>query len=290
MTRKSHRILRQIAFLCLLLPAFFLTQCRPQPRGVLATDEMKNVVREMLLLEASFGGSVSPSDSLFLLQKEALLDKYGLTGAEYDSSMVWYARNAQLLSKIYEELAAEFAEQGALLDSAIVDSTELYRIHYVPTLSLWNGPSRFVIPSERAVYYHSQPVPGLLPGDTVDFSANIQPPLSKGQELEVLLLVKDTADVVRDRQSVLFLPGMKLKASFVLPAGQTGGAANPLSELYFKYRFRPSGTGSGAGSHSFITFDSVTLSKRMPPPPPIQADPEGLSEQTPDRGAAETSE
>ncbi len=289
MTRKSRKVFRQIAFLCLLLPAFFLTQCRPQPRGVPDTDEMKDVVREMLLLEASFGGSVSPSDSLFLLQKEALLDKYGLTGAEYDSSMVWYARNAQLLSTIYEELAAEFAEQGVLLDSAIVDSTELYRIHYVPSLSLWNGPSRFVIPSGRSVYYLSQSVSDVLPGDTVDFSANIQPPLRKGQELEVLLLVKDTADVVRDRLSVLFLPGMKIKASFVLPLGQTGGVADPVPEFYFKYRLRPSGTWSGTAASSFITFDSVTLSKRMPPPP-IQADPADPSEQTPDGDGAETSE
>ena len=277
--------------LCLLLPAFFLTQCRPQPRGVVSTDVMKNVVREMLLFDASFPGYVSHSDSLYLLQKEALLDKYGLSGAEYDSSMVWYARNTQLLIKIYEELASEFAEQGLLLDSAIVDSAELYRIRYVPALSLWNGSSRFSIPADREVYYRTQTVSGLLPGDTLDFSAHIQPPLGKGQELEVLFLVKDTADVVRHRRSVLFRPGMQIRASFVLPAQPTAwGGANLPPEFYFKYRYRPSDDARRLGACAFITFDSVTLSKRMPPPPPLPAESEELLEPSPDRDGAETAE
>ena len=265
--RRTDYALKKGASFLFLLFALSLTQCRLQPRGVMATKELKAVVRDMLLLDGSMPYNRQQNDSLYKLAQEAVFDKHGITRAEYDSSMIWYAENAQLLTTIYDELEAEFKEKGALLDSAIVDSTELYRLRYVQATSLWNSSSRFVIPRKNAYYYRSQTLHGIVPGDTIDFKASILPPLDGSQEIELTLFLKDSSDVVRHKETALLRPGDRGATSFIIPKAphyETKG--RKVWEFYFLYR-NPEATRDTMPGFPLITFDSVVLFRRVPPEP-----------------------
>lgn len=270
--KSRNKYVHEIASFCFLILSLLFTQCRLQPRGVPVTKEMKEIVRDMLLLQASKSTEDEIVDSIYRLEEEAVLDKHGLSRTEYDSSINWYAKNAHLLTGIYEELMADLQQQGMLLDSAIVDSTELYHVHYLPVLSLWNGASRISLFASRSLYFRSQSLPVLSSGDTLDFKVLVRPSLTNLRSLELLLLSKDTAGVVRDKQSFLLKSGDRADVSFVIPEGSTANRDRMTYEFYFKFRNFGAPKDSLQSKFSLITFDSLVLYKRLPPQVPILGD------------------
>ena len=259
---------RSLPLLLFLLLALAFTQCRPQPRGVLGTEEMKDISRDLLLLSGSAPGANAETDSAYALTLQSVLDKYGITSAEYDSSLMWYAQNAQFLTKIYEELAIEFQEKGVQLDSAIIDSTRLYAVKYAPATSLWSGMPRFAISALRGIYYRYQSVTGVSPGDTLDFRMLVYPPLRGGQSIEVTFFIKDSVDVARHRETMLFNSGERVEASFVIPTSISGYTGRKTMSLLLKYSNPAASKADTALFRTFVTMDSIALYKRLPPPPP----------------------
>ena len=278
--------LRSLSLLFLLLSALLLTQCRLQPGGVLGADKMKAVTRDLLLLEASRSVRTSESDSLYRLRYQALLADHGVTEAVYDSSLVWYAENAQYLTKIYEELQKEFQAESALLDSAILDSTELYRIKYTPIKTLWTGASRFVISANRRILYRTQPLTGIAPGDTVDFSVRVFPPLSPLRRLSLSVIGKDSSGLVVERHHRELSPGLPARAAFALGGDTARQAAR--YEFLFRYRsLQDPDSAALSGTNYFVTFDSVVLLKRLPPAGRFPSQADSLKEIIPKKEPAE---
>lgn len=248
-----------------------MTQCRQQPLGIPSTKTMKEVVRDMMLLKASSPGYVSPDDSLLLLQEEAVLSKHGMTRAEYDSAMTWYAHNTHLLSRIYDELSSEFRSEIEKLDSAVVDSQRVYALHYSPAQSLWNGSSRLALDGDRGLYYSHQALSGVDPGDTLDFRAYAFPPLGKGKSVEVSFVSYDSLGVIKDRQRSLFQATDTLRASFIVPGsgvspslGIDGGVTYEFFLMYRDSVSTKEGEKKSYRIPNFMTLDSIALFKRLP--------------------------
>ena len=49
-----------------------------------------------------------------VLYIESVFKKHGITQAEFDSSMVWFTRNPEVLTKIYEKVNARLKRSGML--------------------------------------------------------------------------------------------------------------------------------------------------------------------------------
>ena len=262
MSSLSLRILEKKGLLVLFL-TLLLTGCHLRPSGIPDKDEMKAVLRDLLLLESAARGN----DSLQELRMQDLLERHGLTRAEYDSALLWYGRNARFLTPIYDELQAEFGTQMALLDSAYVDSTRLYGMHFAGTPSLWNGPSRLSIGAGRRLFVRTQPLSGLAPGDTAIFRVRILPPLSGEQTLSVEIWEKAPGGRIVRRLTRLIRPGERPATAFYLPEG----SAAPSYEFALRFK-NPHPDTLRLLPFGRITLDSLTLYKPVPKPVVTEAE------------------
>ena len=95
----------RIQWYSIALLAFSLTACQvKRPKDVLPDAKMESVLYDYHTAKA-MGEEVSYNESYKrLLYVESVFKKYGITQANFDSSMVWYARNPEILTKVYEKV------------------------------------------------------------------------------------------------------------------------------------------------------------------------------------------
>lgn len=95
----------RIQWYSVVLLAFCLTACQvKRPKDVLPDAKMENVLYDYHIAKA-MGEEVPYNESYKrLLYIESVFKKHGITQADFDSSMVWFARNPEVLTKIYEKV------------------------------------------------------------------------------------------------------------------------------------------------------------------------------------------
>lgn len=54
-----------------------------------------------------------------VLYTDAVFNKYGTTKAVFDSSMVWYTRNMEVLAKVYEKVSKRLKTQQNAINQLI---------------------------------------------------------------------------------------------------------------------------------------------------------------------------
>lgn len=89
----------------IFLLAFCLTACQvKRPKVVLPDAKMENVLYDYHIAKA-MGEEVAYSENykrvLFI---ESVFKKHGITQADFDTTMAWYARNPEALAKVYEKV------------------------------------------------------------------------------------------------------------------------------------------------------------------------------------------
>lgn len=95
----------RIQWYSIALLAFCLTSCQvKRPKDVLPDAKMENVLYDYHIAKAM--GEEVPYNESYKRQLyiESVFKKQGITQAIFDSSMVWYARNPETLTKIYEKV------------------------------------------------------------------------------------------------------------------------------------------------------------------------------------------
>ena len=95
--------------------------CRP--RGILSNREMRDVLYDLHRADGAIqvaGYNYSHDQELAGYYKN-VLDKHGITQAEFDSSLVWFTDNPQIFNKIYpkviERLEADFKVEEQIRDA-----------------------------------------------------------------------------------------------------------------------------------------------------------------------------
>ena len=100
-----------IFVLCLLSLLLCLTGCRP--KGILHSWEMRKLLVDLHKTDAllQINGLYNASTEDKAIYYAQVLEKHGLTQAEFDSSLVWYTAHPQLFDKIYPKVLAELKEE-----------------------------------------------------------------------------------------------------------------------------------------------------------------------------------
>lgn len=109
----------------IILTAFLLTSCRP--KGVLSTGEMTDVLFDIHLVEAmtynpygginpSWTGGMSETDFTDLAY-QAVLNKHGITEADFYASVGYYSKKMRLLKRIYLDLDDKMAAYVQSIDT-----------------------------------------------------------------------------------------------------------------------------------------------------------------------------
>ena len=96
---------KRIQWYSVILLAFSLTACQvKRPETVIPDAKMENVLYDFHIAKA-MGEEVPYSDSYKrVLYIESVYKKHGIPQADFDSSMVWYARHPDALTKVYEKV------------------------------------------------------------------------------------------------------------------------------------------------------------------------------------------
>ena len=112
-----------LKIVCVLLVCVAMLGCRP--RGVLSNREMRDVLYDLHRTDGAIqvaGYNYSHDQELAGYYKN-VLDKHGITQAEFDSSLVWFTDNPQIFNKIYpkviERLQADLDYEELLRDERI---------------------------------------------------------------------------------------------------------------------------------------------------------------------------
>lgn len=93
--------------------AFGFSACSPVPDGILSQNEMRAVLVDMQVAEAMMSADHTQykEDAQKLALYESVFRKHGLTRAEYDSSLMWYARNLDIYMRVYNLVSKDVQER-----------------------------------------------------------------------------------------------------------------------------------------------------------------------------------
>ncbi|MFW9623424.1 DUF4296 domain-containing protein [Bacteroides graminisolvens] len=133
-----------------------------RPDGVIAESQMEELLYDYHLAR-SMGENLPVSDNYKkALYIQSVFQKYDVTQAEFDSSMVWYTRHTDILAKIYEKINDRLKEEQASINHMVAirdkkspvsqpgDSVELWFMEQVSCLTNAqdNNKISFVIPAD----------------------------------------------------------------------------------------------------------------------------------------------
>jgi hypothetical protein len=139
LNKSTFRIITAIGILLIL------GACSGRPKGILNKSDMTEILTEMHKLEGSLDAAGLLSDQT--VEKDnyykSILEKYKITQAEFDSSVVWYTKNPKKFAKIYDEVFIRITQ----LDKSVkkgkyypVDTTE----HLKVKINLWTKAEKYV--------------------------------------------------------------------------------------------------------------------------------------------------
>jgi len=143
--------LRLIYWCWLLVAAIGLLACDRAPKGVIGESKMTNLQIDLLLAESYIENHPNefPDDSTRQTLKQSIFKKHHVSQALYDSSLVWYAHNMEVYTKVYDNALSKLEQQRDKMATKSVDNpTEIAgRItNQKPNKAVTNRP---IIPTHR---------------------------------------------------------------------------------------------------------------------------------------------
>ena len=159
---------------CLLIGSVLLA-CSKAPKGVLPEKKMQEVLVDMSLAEALIGSNYREYNDL--PKKHALyqsiFDKYGITEALYDSSLVWYGKNLDVYMRVQDKVLAELNKRKKALGDIQPDASPSTRNDSV---NIWNRFDYLVFSpqaSYNGIYFDFAPDGGYAPGSSFVLSMDV---------------------------------------------------------------------------------------------------------------------
>ena len=157
----NKNIFSHIIFLCLLVST--LISCKEKrPANIIPETQMENILYDYHLAK-SLGDDLTFNENYKRgLYINAVFNKYDISQAEFDSSMNWYTRHADVLSKIYDNISIRFKSKQTVINqliairdkkpmtSAAGDSIDVWAWKRILRLSNnnFNNSYKFILPSD----------------------------------------------------------------------------------------------------------------------------------------------
>ena len=106
---------------CILyLLAIFVTGCTvKRPNEVLPESTMEDLLYDYHIAKAMGDNLPYNENYKKVLYTDAVFNKYGTTKVVFDSSMVWYTRNTEVLAKVYEKVSKRLKAQQNVINHLI---------------------------------------------------------------------------------------------------------------------------------------------------------------------------
>ncbi len=120
--------------------------CQNRPKNVLNQDEMVSLLTDLHKLEGSLVVKSYSSSDPKVDEKyyNALFMKYGITKADFDSSLVWYVHNPKKFTKIYGRVVENLTQFEKDVNNRKfhpIDSVALRNSE----IDIWNGKKKYIV-------------------------------------------------------------------------------------------------------------------------------------------------
>jgi hypothetical protein len=147
------RFQHNLAFRTILVIGIILlvAACNGRPKGVLNQHDMVNILTDLHKLDGSMAAK-----GLLYNDKEkkddyyaSVLKKYGITKAEFDSSLVWYSKNPKNFDRVYDKVIAQLTDLQTDINKGKyhpIDSLELAKIKY----NIWTKRTKYTLTKDSA--------------------------------------------------------------------------------------------------------------------------------------------
>ena len=114
----KNRFRFHLCLICMFV--FAVAGCKvKRPSDVISESKMENLLYDYHVAK-SMGDNLPYSENYKkALYIDAVFKKYGTTQAAFDSSMVWYTRNTEILSKIYDKVKKRLKDEQELVGDLI---------------------------------------------------------------------------------------------------------------------------------------------------------------------------
>ena len=120
---KARRYILVLCILCFVTLSF--TGCRP--KGILHSWEMRKVLVDLHKTDATLqvAGKQFGDGEEKAMYYAVVLDRHGITQAQFDSSLVWYTAHPQLFDKIYPKVLADLKAEEDLFVAEYTETPEM---------------------------------------------------------------------------------------------------------------------------------------------------------------------
>lgn len=136
-------------FILAVVVSIFASSCQRRPTGVLNTVEMENLLFDMHVMEGAINATGGDYNDAQEKEKyfQALLLKYDVTPAEFDSSISWYTKHPKFFERIYVNI-----DNRLKIMTADVDHRKYHPIDSNATtdLNIWNLKSKYILTKDSA--------------------------------------------------------------------------------------------------------------------------------------------
>ena len=194
---KKNNLIFLLIVACLL--SIFIASCDNRSGGIIPSRKMENLLVDMHVLEGSMRatGNYNLSGEESRLYYAALFEKYGVTVADFDSSLVWYTKHPKKFERIYVNVMSRIDSLSSDIRNGKyhpVDSSALSG-----EINLWTRATRYVLTKDSARTELSFEIENveLLPNDfyTLSFLHRVAPSDSS-RNPHAVLYVNYANDVV----------------------------------------------------------------------------------------------
>ena len=124
-----------------------LSACKPQvPSKYLQPDEMENLMYDYYLSQGISNSQPRTTDFDRRYNMQVVLKKYGLTNAEFDSTLVYYYNHMELMDVIYSNIQKRLGDEALEL-GASEGEVERFTIQSVSgdTTDVWEGKRQLLL-------------------------------------------------------------------------------------------------------------------------------------------------
>lgn len=207
---------------CILLSVMLLsliTSCKPSvPDEYISPDDMEDILYDYhvaIAMANEDNGSSSERDFKEQLYINTVLNKYGVSRAQFDSSMVYYFQHAKTLQEIYASVSKRLEKEALNLGAS---ESEIGKYaHYSTTgdtANIWQGPTSEML-SVYAPYNHIQfdisADSTYKEGDALQLNFNVDFLFQEGsREGQVYLAVRYDNDTLVSRQIMISSAGVNM--------------------------------------------------------------------------------
>lgn len=129
-----------ICLVAVIALLFSVSSCKPSlPSGVLSKGKMTDILYDYHLALAMAHMDDNGDKGQSLAYREAVLRKYDVTSAEFDSSMVYYMRHTELLEDVYKDLTDRYNNEITAMGGSAKEGGEFANLSATgDTANVWN--------------------------------------------------------------------------------------------------------------------------------------------------------